>query len=249
MKTRQIRRKIIELEASISNSARRASKKQILELAKLKRLIETETLGLASTKLANPASFVVAMKQTEIANLVRNSFAALSTSQQEQMVSHLSNIYTKARIEVSSSLGQAFDTTNQYQLAELLNRTDSGLTLSNRIWRNNQVIGDRVNNDIARLLYNGASPEDIKRALAADFNISYNSADRLIRTETSKFYNAATVDSYKDAGVVEVEWLTEEDDRNCDECGSRDGKKYNIQNPPSIPAHPNCRCVLLPVIE
>lgn len=123
-----------------------------------------------------------------------------------------------------------------------------GKTYSTRLYSNNKLIAERVNNDISRMLYQKASPQDIKKAIAKDFNISYSSADRLIRTETSKFYNSAAEDSYRAAGITEIEWLTEKDDRTCEICGPLNGKRFPIGTK-NAPAHVSCRCTILPVIE
>lgn len=58
--------------------------------------------------------------------------------------------------------------------------------------------------------------------------------------------DGAVLDAYADMGYTEVEWMTEEDDRVCEVCRSRDGKKYPIDNIPDKP-HYNCRCWFKPV--
>ena len=58
----------------------------------------------------------------------------------------------------------------------------------------------------------------------------------------------ARMQAFKDAGIRKVRWVTEHDERVCDECGPRDGKVYNIDNVPPKP-HWGCRCWLAPVKE
>ena len=45
-----------------------------------------------------------------------------------------------------------------------------------------------------------------------------------------------------------MEWLAALDERMCDVCEAHHGKQYPINDHPEIPAHPNCRCILIPVI-
>lgn len=246
---RQIKREIVNLEQRANKSSVRVSKMQKLATEKIRKEITAKATDLAATKLNSPFSVEVSIKQAELTELVRESFNTLTAAQQKQVNDLLSKVYTDTRTGVANLLESSFEVTNKFQLNQLLSRVDGNTTLSKRIWTNNAAISQRINNDISRLLYNDATPDQIKRALAADFNISYNAADRLIRTETSKFYNAAAIDSYKEAGVEEIEWLTEKDDRTCRVCGPKNGLRYPVSMPPEIPAHPRCRCVILPVIK
>ena len=222
---------------------------QKIRLTQSKTLLNNKIDEIVGFLQSNPATIYSIGKRTELINLITQEFSNLTELQIKEISTHLTKIYNDSRVVVSSELGLPFSVTSDFQAQELLNRIDNGMNLSQRLHYNNSTIAERVNNDINRLLYQKASPEDIKRAISADYNISYNASDRLIRTETSKFYNTAAVDSYKAAGITEVEWFAADDERTCDECGPLHGEIYNINTPPSIPAHPNCRCTLLPVIK
>ena len=53
--------------------------------------------------------------------------------------------------------------------------------------------------------------------------------------------DAATIRAVEDAGVTQVEWVTERDGRVCGTCRDMDGNVYDIDKiPPKV--HPNCRC-------
>lgn len=75
------------------------------------------------------------------------------------------------------------------------------------------------------------------------------SAERIARTETMRAANAAAVDRYKSLGVEKVEFLAAWDDRTCPECEGKHGNIYPVDQAPTLPIHPNCRCTLAPVIE
>lgn len=243
-KLTSLERKIIRLELSTNKLSRSASIAQKRYLAtklktisaKLDEVIVAETVGSANIKMAEFNAFVA------------KEFRIITSTQEKQLTGLLSTVYNETREGISSELGVLFDTTNDFQLRNLLQKTDDGLNYSQRLYRNNSAVAQRINNDIARLLYQQASPTDLKRALTRDFNISYNAADRLFRTEASSFYNSAAEDSYREAGIIEVEWLTEEDDKTCDICGPLDGQRFPIGTV-HPPGHPNCRCTILPVIE
>lgn len=72
-------------------------------------------------------------------------------------------------------------------------------------------------------------------------------AKRIARTETSRVYNEAASQSYRDYGVTRVEWLATLERRTCERCAAKHGKKYKIDNVPPIPLHPHCRCTTVPV--
>ena len=72
-------------------------------------------------------------------------------------------------------------------------------------------------------------------------------AERLLISMNKQFAEDATfeaaVQAYKDDGVERVRWVTAEDDRRCQECKSRHGKIYPINNIPPKP-HRYCRCYI-----
>ena len=121
---------------------------------------------------------------------------------------------------------------------------------------------DRIANAIADGIAAGLPVTDIATNISG---IAGDNADMIANTETARVMNAANVDEYGANGVAEYEWLAEEDNRTCDVCQSQDGKTFPIDpgvdmapdtsggetsdNPDIPPAHPNCRCVTLPVID
>lgn len=58
---------------------------------------------------------------------------------------------------------------------------------------------------------------------------------------------AAAIKAYEDMGVKKVRWVTERDERVCEECAPLDGRVYDLEKHPQWPAHWNCRCELVPV--
>jgi hypothetical protein len=69
-------------------------------------------------------------------------------------------------------------------------------------------------------------------------------------TEQNRAMSFGSIQSYKDAELTKMEWAVSDP---CDKCAQNDGKVILIgQTFPSgdtqPPAHPHCRCVLLPVI-
>jgi len=79
-------------------------------------------------------------------------------------------------------------------------------------------------------------------------------AEMLARTEMIRAYHLATIQEYRNWGVLGIkvlgEWKTAGDDRVCEECASLEGKVFTLDEiEPMIPVHPLCRCLALPYIE
>ena len=58
----------------------------------------------------------------------------------------------------------------------------------------------------------------------------------------------AVVTEYKKSGIKEVVWVSEHDERVCEECEGMDGTIYPIDAIPEKP-HYNCRCTVEPVTD
>ena len=90
---------------------------------------------------------------------------------------------------------------------------------------------------------------DLKRALQDRFGVSYSTADRIARTEISHIQNTAAKQRYEDYGIREFQVWADKDERRCDVCGKLHKKKFNVNEAPPVPVHPNCRCSIIPVVE
>jgi SPP1 gp7 family putative phage head morphogenesis protein len=103
----------------------------------------------------------------------------------------------------------------------------------------------------------GRSIPEIRDTIIETFDsIQKTQAQRITRTEVLRASNQGAVDAYKESGVVEgLQWLTA---GAVDECADYDGQVIELDgsfygsdnefqdgNPP---LHPNCRCVVLPVL-
>ena len=126
----------------------------------------------------------------------------------------------------------------------------SGEHYSTRIWHNTAAIAQRVRDDVTDMIVQGKGISQVRRRLMEDFSAAYSDADRLVRTEAAYVRNQAALTRYRQNGRRKVRWITgESDGRECSVCRERDGKEYDIDAAPRLPAHPNCRCCYAPVVE
>lgn len=135
-----------------------------------------------------------------------------------------------------------------------------------------EVVGE-TNARLKRTIKEGIEKEESIPQIALRIRQTYDDMQAvrskvIARTEVSRATNFATLETYKESGVVAgQEWLTTLDERTSEECASLNGKIIpldgtwfekgdshlgltfdyeSIQHPP---LHPNCRCTLIPVIR
>lgn len=124
-----------------------------------------------------------------------------------------------------------------------------GKSWSSRVWGNVGALQQALNDSLIECLVTGKNPGELKKKLTEDFGVSFKRADTLVRTELAHIQTESAKERYRNAGIQEVEILADYDERRCEICGKLHKKRYSINASLPIPAHPNCRCVILPVIE
>jgi SPP1 gp7 family putative phage head morphogenesis protein len=124
-----------------------------------------------------------------------------------------------------------------------------GKSWSQRVWHNTNKLQEALNEGLIECVVAGASPRNLKDMLITEFNVSYNNADMLVRTEIAHIQTQSTQKRYEDAGIREVYVWADKDERRCDICGKLHEKRFLIGEQMPVPAHPRCRCRILPVIE
>lgn len=113
-----------------------------------------------------------------------------------------------------------------------------------------------------------ASVSQIRQAIIDKFgDYTQSQATKITRTEVIKASNLGSQDAWEQSGIVEAkQWLATEDDRTDAECSELDGKIVGLEDNyfnqgdkfmglsldyediEYPPLHPNCRCVILPVL-
>ena len=132
-------------------------------------------------------------------------------------------------------------------LANLLDRNSRSVTIKDI---DNTTL-DRIGTRLADGLAVGATDTAIASTLR-DVVGDPQRALMIAQTEMNRATSAATIDNYNDLGVEQVEWFALDGCELCEgnaEAGPQpiDGEFPSGDSEP--PAHPNCRCSLLPWIE
>lgn len=144
----------------------------------------------------------------------------------------------------------AFSTVDKAAAAQIVNQIwcADGKSWSDRIWSNTEALREELNEKLTECVVAGRKPTFLRDALVERFNVSYYKANRVIQTEMAHIQTQAAQQRYIDAGITEMEFWADPDERTCDVCGKLHKKRYNIHDIAPIPAHPNCRCCLVPVV-
>lgn len=164
----------------------------------------------------------------------------------------LDDVYysTAYSVDKGAEINKSFAMLSREFIDTAINLEIDGKTFSNRIWDNCTKLANRVRNDVQKAMINGTSTEKLARQIKKDFGSSAYQAQRLINTEVARAVSEAQDEAYNNSGVVgKVMWTATLEGNTCDECAGYDGMYFPLGDHPSLPAHPNCRCTLVPVVE
>lgn len=139
---------------------------------------------------------------------------------------------------------------SENQLKKILNSRWLGENYSGRVWENKRLLENSLEKTFLQGVIRGQNPREIATEMQKDMGGAYYRCERLARTETIHMLNEAALQTYKDYGVKQYEFIVSEDERTCEICGSLDGEVFDINekmegiNYPVM--HPNCRCSTVP---
>lgn len=127
-----------------------------------------------------------------------------------------------------------------------------GLNAEGRIAKNMAKLQTTLEKGLTESIVGGRSKDKLVKTLIKRFDVSFNEADRLARTELNYIQNQSTLDSFKKAGVEKYIYTAFLDDRTSEICKETNNKVFDIvaakvgENYP--PLHANCRCTVLAVL-
>lgn len=173
----------------------------------------------------------------------------------DKQISALSKAFELNFFEVYYSIGlegfEAFNTLDTDIVQQMINNVwvADGKSWSQRIWDNTQLLAETLNEELINCVVGGKKTSDLKKMLQERFSVSYSRADALARTELAHIQTQAAQKRYEDYGIQMFEVWADEDERRCEICGKLHEKRYPANALPPIPAHPRCRCCIVPVVE
>ena len=157
------------------------------------------------------------------------------------------------RIYSSFSLGSAstFSNVDKNAMQQVINQIwcADGKTWKERIWGNISQLQETLNEGLMDCVVTGKKPRELKNVLQERFNVSYGRANTIVNTEMAHIQTQAAKQRYQDYGIQQVQVWADYDERRCEVCGNLHKKPFNVNEVMPLPAHPNCRCCIIPIVE
>lgn len=182
---------------------------------------------------------------------------ALGQKEQITFRQGLSNIYTDQFLRQVYDLGQSitvkanFNRLNQALIQKTLDYPWSGAMFSDRLWQDKERLGRNLRVGLTQSMILGEGIPQITDRINKSIDTARYNAERVARTETKRVTYCAHDDVYKDTGVEELKYRCANggDSRTCQYCRADNGKVFKRGEEPTLPRHPNCRCVYIPVVS
>ena len=182
---------------------------------------------------------------------------ALGQKEQITFRQGLSNIYTDQFLRQVYDLGQSvtvkanFNRLNPALIQKTLDYPWSGAMFSDRLWQDKERLGRNLRVGLTQSMILGEGIPQITDRINKGIDTARYNAERVARTETKRVTYCAHDDVYKDTGVKELRYRCANggDSRTCQYCRADNGKVFKRGEEPTLPRHPNCRCVYIPVVS
>lgn len=102
---------------------------------------------------------------------------------------------------------------------------------------------------LLRAVATGRNPRQTARDIRTALGGNLNRALTIARTEHLRAYRSASLDTYRaNADILRGwQWRASASRRTCPLCLAMDGREFALSQP--FPAHPNCRCTMIPLIR
>ena len=112
------------------------------------------------------------------------------------------DVYYSIALETDDSFGE-IDAEIANQVINSIWVAD-GKSWSQRVWDNTNKLQQALNDNLIECVVTGKKTSELKKLLQEQFNVSYNRADSLVRTEMAHIQTLAAQKRYEDAGSGSV---------------------------------------------
>lgn len=207
-------------------------------------------LSVEEGKQPTPADLYKLDKYWQMQAQLRHELQRLG----DRQIATLSKIFETNFFEIYYSINiegaEAFTTIDRAAAVHMINQIwcADGKSWSQRVWDNTNKLQQALNDNLIECVVTGKKTTQLKNMLQEQFGVSYSRADALVRTEMAHIQTQAAKQRYTDYGIQEIEIWVDEDERTCPVCSKLEGLKYPVGAEVPLPAHPRCRCSVIPVV-
>ena len=204
----------------------------------------------AEGKQVTPADLYKLDSYWQMQGQLRQELQKLGERQISLMTKHFEINFFEVYYSIDIEGLKTFSTIDAAGAHQLINAiwVADGKSFSQRVWDNTEKLVETLNEELIHCVTTGKKTTELKNILQERFNVSYNNADMIARTELAHVQTEAAKQRYKDYGIQQVEIWADPDERTCEICGKLHGNKYPTGALVPIPAHPRCRCCIVPVV-
>ena len=165
------------------------------------------------------------------------------------------DVHSVTSFDVDKQMGfsTGFDEMSEQKIKFLVNERWLGENYSDRIWKDKGKLLENINSIFLQGVARGQNPSVMAKEISRKYGTSFYNAERLCITESAHITESATMETYKEHGIDEIQFVATLDERTCPDCGYWDGQHYPTKeaitgvNYP--PVHPNCRCTTVAYLE
>ncbi|WP_229101496.1 minor capsid protein [Ligilactobacillus salivarius] len=139
------------------------------------------------------------------------------------------------------------------EVAKIIMAQTGSANFSKRIWANQDALKARLDATLSIGLIQGQNPRKMAKQLrdlvSKEVTNARYATERIARTESARVQTQAQLKSFRDNGYKFCKWHAEPSAcKICKEIAENDSGYgvgvYRVDEVPSLPAHPNCRCGL-----
>lgn len=139
------------------------------------------------------------------------------------------------------------------EVAKIVMAQTGSANFSKRIWANQDALKARLDASLSVALIQGQSPrkmaQQLRDLVSKEVTNARYATERIARTESARVQIQAQLKSFRDNGYKFCKWHAEPSAcKICKEIAENDSGYgvgvYRVDEVPSLPAHPNCRCGL-----
>lgn len=202
-------------------------------LRQYKKMVENDVEGKLKEKIMN-----ISVKQriTRLQSLQDKIDIILEQLQNNSNVEinntffeTLENTYYKNIYEVEKNehIHTDFTLMNQKTADSILTYNWSGVTYSDRIWRNQIELRQKLKDSLNKNFIQGNSIGELAAEISKAIDTDYKNCVRLMRTEVNYINNKASIQAYKEKGIKQYIFVAVLDLRTSKVCSEMDGEIIN----------------------